>query len=74
MPITADSIWLTANNIMFDPVRQTDAGSYTISGNNTAGSNSTTFHKASVTTYTYLCQTVSVAGALNGMSAGLETH
>ena len=43
MPITADNIWLTASNITFNPVRWEDEGSYTISGNNTAGSNSTTF-------------------------------
>ena len=43
MPITADNIWLTASNITFNPVRREDGGLYTVSGNNTAGSNSTSF-------------------------------
>ena len=38
-----DNIWLTATNITFNPVRREDEGSYTIFGNNTAGSNRTTF-------------------------------
>ena len=43
LPITADNVWLTASNITFNPVRRENEGSYTIFGNNTAGSNSTTF-------------------------------
>jgi len=43
MPITADNVWLTASNITFNPVRWEDTGLYIISGNNTAGSNSTSF-------------------------------
>ena len=43
MPISDNNIVQTVNTITFNLARREDTGTYTIFGNNTAGSDSTTF-------------------------------